>query len=323
MQDTPIHARIQGAYSPLTGVDAAVLMPSVAAELDPAVYSMCMSLILAGKPPPNVVGHIFVAGTQIEPAGVNNQERRDKLQVLINVSHLGGDSISQLTLAARPRSLYRFPITVRDIICNPFLGEMAALIEERQTTTVVSSRLNPGKTPPPLQPLGFTHLSSAESTSFNVPYMARLCNTVDIPKTVALLDLVLNRHRVLRSLYVVRDDRTIERMIPEAPIIVATLSEDGEEIDPNEIICHPFDLSSPDHLVRAVVSSSVLVLNISHTFGDLTTLKIVLKQITVAYNGCELSPIAQEYFDVTPWTQVPPPGKPRFWSSYLNGLDLN
>lgn len=142
---------------------------------------------------------------------------------------LGGHSLLQLALAARIKSLFNIPITVKDIISASTLRDLARLIQ-----TQGESQLNGTPLVLPeaqVQPLGPETPSSAEvewihrykhsqtTSSFNVPYFADLSTDVDIQKLASALQIVFNRHRILRSRFTTREDKTL-RLITSDSITV-------------------------------------------------------------------------------------------------------
>lgn len=246
-----------------------------------------------------------------------------------NFSLLGGDSIRQLNLAARLRSLLGLPIKVKDIIRASTLGDLVSAVNRQQKEhgngAIVdhsrgsnSTKLSLGYkalSPPEIE---WTHryCHSHVQTTFNVSYAARLSPEIDWKLLANSLETVLNRHRVLKSRFIGENDEARKRVLSEQPIPVMRTAQD---INIKDVINQPFRID--EALVNAIASPSSLVLCISHVVCDLTAMDTLLHEVTSVYRGLELPPVLHEYFDVS-WYQTADPEKQRFWAEYLRGLDL-
>ncbi|KAJ6156141.1 hypothetical protein N7497_005026 [Penicillium chrysogenum] len=239
---------------------------------------------------------------------------------------LGGHSLLQLALAARIKSLFNIPITVKDIISASTLRDLARLIQ-----TQGESQLNGTPLVLPeaqVQPLGPETPSSAEvewihrykhsqtTSSFNVPYFADLSTDVDIQKLASALQIVFNRHRILRSRFTTREDKTL-RLITSDSITVPVVGN----VDVREYINTPFNLDR-ESPIRAVVSPDQLIICASHVVCDLTSFNVILRETAAVYYGQELEPVTREYFDSTVWNQPVCNDKLSFWRTYLKGLPV-
>lgn len=241
-------------------------------------------------------------------------------------SVLGGHSLLQLALAARIKSLFNIPITVKDIISASTLRDLARLIQ-----TQGESRLNGTPLVLPeaqVQPLGSETPSPVEvewihrykhsqtTSSFNVPYFAELSTDVNIQKLASALQIVFNRHQILRSRFTTGKNKTL-RSITSDSITVPVVGE----VDVREYINKPFNLDK-ESPIRAVVSPNQLVICASHVVCDLTSFNVLLRETAAVYYGQELEPVNREYFDSTAWNQPFGNDKLSFWYTYLKGLSV-
>lgn len=241
---------------------------------------------------------------------------------------LGGDSIKQLNLAARLRAVLGIPIKVKDIIRASTLGDLVAVVVQHQeqqkskngvihAPLVDSARSGLGykELSPPETDWVYRYCNSQSQSTFNVPYVARLSPAVDWQRLANALGVVLNRHRMLKSRFVIRS-KSVERILPDQAIEVVRTTQ---TIDAQAVINRPFKLDNNESLVHAIVSPSLLVLCISHILCDLTAMDTLLHEVTAIYHGLDLPPVEREYFDVT-WHQPTDPDKQQFWTDYLRGF---
>lgn len=244
---------------------------------------------------------------------------------------LGGDSIRQLNLAARLRSVLGLPIKVKDIIRSSTLGDLVILVAQQQEQHGKKNAPNGAPAHSIVdRPLGFKNLSPPEmewackyrhsqsQSTFNVSYVARLSPAVDWQRLASAFETVLNRHRVLRSRFAVRRDGSNERVLSEYPISVKRTVHD---VNIQEVINQPFEIDSSEALIHTIVSPSTLVLCISHILCDLTAINTLLYEVTAIYRGLALPPVVREYFDVT-WHHTVDQEKQRFWAEYLEDLSF-
>ncbi|KAK6820191.1 hypothetical protein RU639_007482 [Aspergillus parasiticus] len=236
----------------------------------------------------------------------------------------GGDSVLQLSLAARIKKTFGVVITPKDIIEARSLDEMVALVE-RLGYPKLRNNITPNG--PHASPLGLQRLSSAElwwlhryrnsqcQAGFNVPYVANLSSTIDRRRLASALKIALNRHRILRSRFLITDGGP-KRIIVETSIDVCVASS----VDISTFINRPFSLAE-EHPVRAVVTPEYLALNISHIVCDLTSLRSLLRDTAALYQGNTLPPLSREYFDTTLWSQPMNEDTAQFWAKELGDLD--
>ncbi|CAI7565357.1 unnamed protein product [Penicillium viridicatum] len=235
----------------------------------------------------------------------------------------GGDSLLQLALAARIQKIFDIIVAPKDIIEAKSLDDMVTLIECRCDRN--GSKVGELQT----SSLGLQRLSSAEiwwlyryrnsmcQSGFNVPYVANLSASIDRERLASALKTVLNRHRILRSRFLVNGEAA-HRVISDTEIDVPMVSS----VDIPAFINHPFNLSE-DSLVRAVITPACLVLNISHIVCDLTSLKAIFRETGELYYGRVLPPVSREYFDTTMWSRPIDVDTAQFWTEELGDLDLN
>ncbi|KAE8346096.1 hypothetical protein BDV24DRAFT_176994 [Aspergillus arachidicola] len=236
----------------------------------------------------------------------------------------GGDSVLQLSLAARVKKIFGVVITPKDIIEARSLDDMVALVERLGYPRLRNNITTNG---PHASPLGLQRLSSAElwwlhryrnsqcQAGFNVPYVANLSSTIDRGRLASALKIALNRHRILRSRFLITDGGP-KRIIVEAPIDISVASS----VDISTFINRPFNLAE-EHPVRAVVTPECLALSISHIVCDLTSLRSLLRDTAALYQGNTLPALSREYFDTTLWSQPMDEDTAQFWAKELGDLD--
>lgn len=62
-----------------------------------------------------------------------------------------------------------------------------------------------------------------------------------------------------------------------------------------------------------------MLASMSHIIADLTSLEVLLKEVTTLYSGNSLPPVEHTYMDTTQWSTTPTPTEQKWWKEYLHG----
>lgn len=247
-----------------------------------------------------------------------------------NFFQLGGNSLLQMTLLARLSSLLKAKIPLKVIIESPSLGELASKLETmlKDTKRPAQSRLTLG--PRRLSPIEqdwwarYKLENNTTTSAFNVSYVARLePGSVDGIAMTRAWDTVLSRYSILGGRF--REvqggrgasEHAVERFYAEHPPRVQRL----RDIDIWKAVNRPFD-PTRESVIRVSLSAETLAVVMSHIVADLTTLKILLRDVKAVYNGETLPPVKHTYEDSVVWQQEAPLCDLKFWSGYLDGHDI-
>ena len=165
--------------------------------------------------------------------------------------------------------------------------------------------------------LKYQAASSSAAATFNVPFVCSLSSGVDCKLLADAWATVIHNHKILSSRFVQdcqgRPARKFSSVSPKARIV--------GELDVGKAISEPFALSTDD-LVRVFISPSKLVVVISHILCDLTALRILVNEVSIAYNShleALPSPGKMTYMQVSSWYRQPSSSDLNFWSNYLDG----
>ena len=234
---------------------------------------------------------------------------------------LGGHSLLQLLLATRISQGVNRQVPVYVVAQHDRIDHLAAAID--------SGPGLPQLVTPGLMGLGESNIAPIErewwhkyqvnesTSSFNVNFMAKLNEgLVDRARLVHACNEVMARHRVLRSRYIFNraTGRVVRQYSPLAPRVQAV-----KTVNPWVEVNRPFSLSRSAP-IRGVVSDSYFILTISHIVADLTTLQILLREISSHYQGSSLQSIPHTYMNSTLWQEKPTSCDLDFWSDCLGQL---
>ncbi|KAF4626875.1 hypothetical protein G7Y89_g11282 [Cudoniella acicularis] len=234
-----------------------------------------------------------------------------------NFLDLGGTSVSQLLLSSNLSRDIGCVIPLRQIIESPTLHDLAIAINYLESSHANGSQQyavrNQDLSPIELEWYKKIQIDRNSST-FNVSFACELGESVQKSRLELACNQVLSRHEIFRCRYMSRADRFISRSYSSLPPSVqrAGTLDIGKEIN------HPFDLGS-DYPLRVFISQYHLLIVASHIICDLTTLQILLREVTSIYNGQMLSPVRRKYQEASIWNNTAQERALSFWKTYLKG----
>lgn len=232
-----------------------------------------------------------------------------------NFIDLGGNSIQQMLLASRLATVLRRPVPLSLLAQYSTLGHLVRGLE------ALDSHVSWGG---PLPDLDDRELSPIEKdwwrkyeaglgcSAFNVNFASRLGEEVDLFKLTSAWNTVLARHRILSCRYTPRRRSGVSRTFSELPPRVERVNH----IDIWQEINRSMDLRHGD-LISVCISRSYMVIRISHIICDLTTLRILLREVSLVHHGSCLSQIKKTYTESVVMKDIAPPCNLDFWSEYL------
>jgi amino acid adenylation domain-containing protein len=228
---------------------------------------------------------------------------------------LGGHSVLHITLSHRLSRCFGRWVPLELILQAPSLRDLATSInvlkaedaapDEGYTIPYDDSRVSP------IEMDWWNKYQNGGSPSFNVSYACELGLEIDVTKMVDAWNTVLTRHKILRSYYQPCEDFGARRRYHKQPPRV----ERVDAIDITQELHMAMDIRK-DYLVRTLVSPTHMLVVIGHIICDLTTLRILLDEVTTAYLGRPLTPIGKSYSQAQ-WSIPTLACHFPFWTEYL------
>ncbi|WFR74487.1 condensation domain-containing protein [Prescottella defluvii] len=251
---------------------------------------------------------------------------------------IGGNSLLATQLAGRLRAVSEVPIDVRDVFENPSVNELARLLERRAgapAPVVVPTASIPTSTRGPLSPaqrrLWFLQRLDPDSTAMNLAFVMRFDGALDVTALHGALHDVVDRHRVLRTVYPGDDPIQVVMDTPELYPGIVDVPEGAVDEFVRQLVAVPLRLDSEPpirtRLYRTSTDRHYLALVVHHIAVDEWSLTPLLRDLVHAY-GCrvsaespELAPPAIEYIDYARWRAETADGDLRYWVEALAGID--
>ncbi|WP_372095597.1 amino acid adenylation domain-containing protein [Tistrella mobilis] len=243
---------------------------------------------------------------------------------------LGGHSLKAMQVATRLRAVFDVEIGLEELFDHPRLDDLAALVAARRRDAPAAPDPVLDILPVPagsLRPLSFAQERiwflaqwPDGAVAYNMAMAVRIDGPLDVTAFAEAAAVLPDRHPMLRTCFAAPDGVPLQRVDPEARLMLAT--RDLRDLDPaardaagTEAAARdaatPFDLTRAPllrlTLLRLADDAHVLLVNLHHIAGDGWSGQIVLEELTALYAarigaGPDLPPApALTYADVADW----------------------
>ncbi|MFI9511284.1 amino acid adenylation domain-containing protein [Nocardia sp. NPDC052566] len=207
---------------------------------------------------------------------------------------LGGHSLLATRLIGRIRAVLGAEVPIGTVFANPTVAGLAARLgDEVRVRIALTARERPEPLPLSFaqQRLWFLHQLEGPSATYNIPMAVKLTGAIDIPALVAAIGDVIERHEVLRTVYIERDGVSAQHILEpgavEAPVAVVDASAELVTDSVATAAGYRFDLER-EIPVRATVidrgsEGVVLVLVVHHIATDGSSMVPLARDVFNAY----------------------------------------
>jgi non-ribosomal peptide synthetase component F len=322
------------------------------ADLPPGVSKQTGGRTAARTPTERLVTRIWA-----EILDVNDV---DEIAVEDGFFDLGGHSLTASQVVARIGELVPTLSTrglLRDVLRYPVLAEFASMLADRMSEAVITAGPATGAPasripvisrdkPLPLslgqKRLWFLDQFVADSTEYFVPMAVRVRGELDVPALTAALREIVDRHEVLRTSVVLRDDEPVGLVRPAETLTVELVDPDPALVATADGLTRvvaaegfrPFDLEHGlpirASLLRLGEHDQVLCLTVHHMVFDGWSSGIFFDELETLYGAfaaglpSPLPPVRVQYADVAAFQEAGQHGpefaaKLDFWRAELGG----
>jgi|GEM_PF-1201831 len=239
---------------------------------------------------------------------------------------LGGDSLKATSVISVIYKKLGVKIPLAEFLKTPTIENISALVGQKSVEKYSAIV--------PAAPAASYPLSSAQKRLFllyniekdNLAYNVRsavmLKGNPDIKRLEESFIKLIHRHESLRTSFILEKGKPVQKIIDTGDIKF-TLEKVTDE---NEFY-RPFDLGSPP-LIRAGIKPSgndnILFIDVHHIVSDAVSMSIIFKELSLLYNGTELTQAPLQYKDYSVWqnnsvAEDSLPKQKDFWYSSLSG----
>ncbi len=264
-----------------------------------------------------------------------------------NFFELGGHSLLAMRMVSAMRRQLNIEMPVKDIFMYPTIRQLAGNLPQ-QGKEILLSPIKIIQRPEHI-PLSFSQerlwfIDQLEgSLQYHVPTILRLKGELDKEALSNSLQEIVNRHEVLRTVFVESEDGKPYQQVKETGLWELK-QEDGSIYKEDEaslqkyiqsLILEPFDLSKDDMLRATLVyrgeQEHILVTTMHHIASDGWSMGIIIKEVVSLYQSysenkpVELPPLEIQYADYSIWQRDYLKGevlqeKLGYWKEKLSGV---
>jgi amino acid adenylation domain-containing protein/thioester reductase-like protein len=234
----------------------------------------------------------------------------DNVGTTNNFFELGGDSLKAIILASKIHKEFQVEIPIKKIFELKNIKELTKYILSNEKSSYLSIK--------PAAKREYYPVSSAQKriyilqqfegagVSYNMPGAMLVEGTLNIKKFEEVFRALIQRHEALRTSFEMKNEQPVqiihEKVNFNIPIMKATKIKLSSII--NEFI-QPFDLSNAPlfriKLVRFEESRYLFLFDMHHIISDGISIKILIDELTIIYEGKELPKLKLQYKDFSVW----------------------
>ena len=211
--------------------------------------------------------------------------------VTVSLTELGLSSISIMRLSAMIDKRLEKRVTVSDIMRQPTIRALASMLDARSETAAVWEKREFYPLSKTQQGILVESLNYAGTTVYNIPYLYRLDDRVDMTRLYIALEKVLEAHPFL-SMTIGYDENgeAVARRSDESIVSIERL----DHLPDMAALVRPFDLTSGDPLCRVALidgaEGKYLFLDTHHIVSDGESIHVLFEDINTTYEGGMIEP---------------------------------
>ncbi|QDY84671.1 amino acid adenylation domain-containing protein [Paenibacillus polymyxa] len=226
---------------------------------------------------------------------------------------LGGHSLKAAMLVSRIHKSLEVQVTIRDILLNPTVREMAKLIHSRghsEQTFRIQAYDQREVYPVTSQQKRLYSIQQFDSAgiSYNVPFAVEISGHIDKEKWEVAVHKLVERHEPLRTSFHLENGQLIQRIHDQVSSPLLYIETNGEELESHvSNFIQPFELSRAP-LVRTALfelnrTRYVFIMDIHHIVCDGLSMNILIQDLFALYQGNALPLLQVHYKDYALWQE--------------------
>ncbi|MDG2156241.1 MAG: non-ribosomal peptide synthase/polyketide synthase, partial [Gammaproteobacteria bacterium] len=234
---------------------------------------------------------------------------------------LGGHSLLATQLIARIGEVLEADVDIRILFEAATVAEFAELMESEDKTEA-EAPISPTARDEDLplsfaqQRLWFLDQLDPENAVYNIPWAIGLSGQLRMAALQNALDVLVQRHEVLRTSFPSADGNPLQLIAAAAPIVIdaINMNDSNDSALQNklaELAQAPFNLSEGPllraHLICIDENEHILILVMHHIISDGWSLNILFRELVLAYESAcagqqvELPSLPIQYADYATW----------------------
>ena len=262
-----------------------------------------------------------------------------------NFFELGGHSLLAMRVITRIRQVLSVEVTISDLFAHPVLADLARAME-----SAAHAELPPITHVERVQgvPLSFAQqrlwfLSQIEglSEAYHISFGLRLAGELDHAALGRALDRIVERHEVLRTIFIMAGEEPVQRIIPAGRfhLLEHDLQQHDDALAELERLAaeeaiNPFNLETGPlirgRLIRQARDEHTLLITMHHIVSDGWSMGVLIKELNALYGAFlhdkadPLPELSLQYADYAVWQRQWIEGEilrrqAEYWKNNLSG----
>ena len=223
---------------------------------------------------------------------------------------LGGHSLKMAQLQAKIAAAFRVTLSFKELFANPFIGKLAALIDEGESgrfEAIEPAEAKPHYRLAPAQTRMFAlQQRGGVGMAYHIPLVYQVKGKLDAGRLEQALNRLVERHEAFRTSFHWEQDEVIQKVCAHTGFRMPLIAAEGRTAaELADEFVQPFQLDEAP-LFRAALAKLgeddyVLLLDIHHIVFDGTSLSIFAEELSALYEGKDLTPVRLQYKDYAEW----------------------
>ncbi|MEL7145219.1 MAG: condensation domain-containing protein [Bacteroidota bacterium] len=233
-----------------------------------------------------------------------------QISVTSDFFDIGGHSLNATILQAKVEKQLGSVISLRQIFSTSSLRDMAALLTTDQKEQVLIPRVKPAAHYPATS--GQRRLYALQkldenSVSYNISGCVQVYGTIEHAKVTSAIEAIALIQDAFRTTFDTIDHQLVQQIADQIDISVETIESDHENINFHDYV-RPFDLQNGPlfrvSIIRTPTDSlNYLLFDIHHIIADGLSMKRIIEDFKLAYEGQNLIAPPLQYQDYSAWLQ--------------------
>lgn len=237
-----------------------------------------------------------------------------ELRINDNFYELGGDSINAMKIINRINVEKNMELTVKDLLSNLTIKEMAICIENKQ----VKLNLEQYSLIPKIEKKNYYSASMAQKRmylltirkhkdiSWNMSWVFNMKGRFDVSRLEQAFKQLIDRHEILRTSLCLMKNEIVQIIEDSVDFSIIQQELNNRAIDQvaDEFI-KPFELDRAPlfrvGLFKIHEEEHFLIFDIHHIIADAASMQVMLRDITSIYKRIELPAMPIQYTDYSEW----------------------
>ncbi|SEK03277.1 amino acid adenylation domain-containing protein, partial [Bacillus thuringiensis] len=228
---------------------------------------------------------------------------------------IGGHSLKAMSVVTQVFNRMKISLPIQIIFDFPTIFELSRYIDDMNQNEVEEKKIPEASSAdgyyritPQQESIYISTQLDSQSISYNMPVLMKVDGVLDVSKLENVLNQLLERHEILRTIFEVKDNLLYQRVLDKVTITIEQVHHEDYSLDNvydyMKQWIRSFDLENGP-LLRATYlhakDAQYVLFDIHHMIADGFSIELLLKEWSSLYNGKQLNSAPVQYKDYSIW----------------------